>query len=552
MKMILSFLIFLSWQINAFAGGATDGGGGNAVVCFSNASTANELRSLSKSEEKKHQVSVKIPDSYIHKIEKVMMLDEWEMLNNLNSKKTQPLDFTGEKSDSYVDNMLSYTKRAYQRFELIHEGLYKTIKTGLAKMPLENWYSFPATLPPAQDHKFLLEFPECVLSTIIYHQDIAEGKDVTLYIDKRFFEGLPEEVFSARSKGIALVHEAAFIEMRHKKNHSNSRAARKLTGLVVRKDLGYRTLLGGLAKLGFRVGKGFDLLKLNEYSFAELLHFHPLGGYLNSNPNVLSKKGWRHGTILEKFQFLYKNRRFNEWFDSFDIGGEFYFDLRSEWRSLTDEYHKALNKEYFFPFEKKRSPQRIRTLFHREKMKCLNYQKKRVAKIVKEVGEVIKAEVNIVTKKWTSHLSQKTSEILQNTLNKQVQFISNIKVREADPTNIVGGYFFAKGSSDSLGTLPFWKNEKDKSKRGAEYNHGPGYLTVVCDFAISDVKRARKSHNVYSIRARTGDLGFHTKGFTYSPKEVFGSLRPKLFKQEIEALIKSLEEKDLQVLNPKS
>ena len=33
-------------------------------------------------------------------------------------------------------------------------------------------------------------------------------------------------------------------------------------------------------------------------------------------------------------------------------------------------------------------------------------------------------------------------------------------------------------------------------------------------------------------------MGFHTKGFTYSPKEVFGSLRPKLFKQEIEALIK--------------
>jgi len=220
--MSLNFLSLVLIAQFAFAAEGTSGvgGGGNTVVCFSNAKIAKDVQANNS------QVS----DDQIPFITKIEILDLWEARKSRGDDGTivpQIIDLLpDETTNQYVDRIIA-------RVEAVMPEDAKQLKSSANQFLQINTIHEPHGLKKVDDSKEseLLKTDRCALVTMAVQEKV--GSILTLKIDKRLFF---HKKHSALSRAVTKLHEVFYHRDRSYAQITDSALTRLKVGVAITAD----------------------------------------------------------------------------------------------------------------------------------------------------------------------------------------------------------------------------------------------------------------------------------------------------------------------------
>lgn len=219
-------------SIDSLAGG-NSGGGGNAVVCFSNPTIVKKIR-LSKEN----------GGGYIDSAD-IKYITSVEMLDLRKAKQPRIIDgvrvvkeiLTANPGESEVD----FEARLRGRFKDVNPEADRILNFG--KNLITEFRAVPNGIAPVNDvgRYEVYNTDDCVRVTIIAQYD-EENKTQVIY-DERIFN-LPEAIFSVENRVASRWHEYFYAIARSDLKAINSQPTQTLVGRLFLKDLKFGELVG--------------------------------------------------------------------------------------------------------------------------------------------------------------------------------------------------------------------------------------------------------------------------------------------------------------------
>lgn len=241
MKTGHSFLVALMFlgPVVADASGTSVRGGGNAIVCFSDAAVARRIDRSPKGE---------IPDADIGKIVSVEAFDlnVARLPRGLEGKAPRLFPLPAGAAISDFPELLA------RRFDPYVPGLSRLLRRGRANIPPERVTLRSAALERIRDENdpAIVDGGRCVVATMAAQE--RRGGLVFLEIDRRLFE---HPRHSALSKAVLFLHETLYSLVRdgERPQKDSSNVRRLISRILSLDDLRSADVELLLVELGFRL-----------------------------------------------------------------------------------------------------------------------------------------------------------------------------------------------------------------------------------------------------------------------------------------------------------
>lgn len=220
MKFLIFPLVALSFSSAFAASDAGTRGGGNALICFNDPAIPAGIR----------KDNGDIKDAHIPSINSIQMLDLYEMSLQQGMEDVEPVQFMpilkGEGIAAFAERMLS---RIADFTPVIATHAIKIMHA----MPPNKSFAHPYGIENVKDFDLMGKINSrlCVVGTILYH--VKNGGTTEIHYDQRLWN---HPSFDAYNKYVAYLHEVIYSSMRESLNSKDSDDARKLVGMLLKKN----------------------------------------------------------------------------------------------------------------------------------------------------------------------------------------------------------------------------------------------------------------------------------------------------------------------------
>jgi|GEM_PF-5210311 hypothetical protein len=220
MKFLILTLVVLSFSSAFAVSDAGTRGGGNALICFNDPAIPAAIR----------KDNGDIKDEYIPSIKTIQMLDIYETSLQQGMEDVEPVRFMpilkGESIAAFAERMIS---RIADFTPVIATHALKVMHA----MPPNKSFAHPYGIENVRDFDLMgkINSRHCVVGTILYH--VKKGGTTEIHYDQRLWN---HSSFDAYNKYVAYLHEVIYSSMRESVNAENSDDARKLVGMLLKKN----------------------------------------------------------------------------------------------------------------------------------------------------------------------------------------------------------------------------------------------------------------------------------------------------------------------------